>query len=393
MTDTLETPLPSAQTIDTALQTALSQQTPLPANSHTNKTKFISHVSEEHQDELAMLVQAHTGAALGDHASVHIDEIYLSGLLLRVNDGGRDRQYFVAFTQPIGAEVSLKDNYIALIQKAASKLGKRTLMLKNQHFTVMHQYYVSPNMLRLVLRAPSDTPVDHAGYAYLFDLTTDSEREDPSAGADDRTTAATATQATTPARSHCYYTLRKAWHDQQQRQITAWVDVYIHGDTPGGNWARTLQPSNTLTSTREYPEKIAHLTDGQCLLICDETSMPTVARLLETWQNLIAPLVIAVTNDPADRAYFDDITLSTQLADNPNFAAQQLFITNTADIDLSTAISDAVVCHSEKLSTPITKVWGALEASDTKLLRRMLKPVLNIPRQDMVLKVYWRKAN
>ena len=378
MTDILDTPVSSTQAADASLQAELSQQTILPANSHTNKTKFISHVSEEHQDELAMLIQAHTGKALGDQASIHVDEIYLSGLLLRVDNNTGHQHYFIAFTQPISADVSLKDNYIALIQQAAKKLGQRTLMLKNQRFTVMHQYYVSPNMLRLVVRAPADTPLDHAGYAYLFDLIPDGTND-------------THTPTEAVSRRHCYYTLRKAWHDAQHSQISAWVDVYIHGDTSGGNWARALQPTDQLTSTREYPEKIAHLSEGQCLLICDETAMPTVARLLETWQNPIAPIVIAVTNDPADHAYFDDITVSACLADDPNFAVQHLFITNNADVDLSTAIADAVIGYTQKLSIPITKVWGALEARDTKQLRRALKPILNISRQDMVLKVYWRQ--
>ena len=81
-------------------------------------------------------------------------------------------------------------------------------------------------------------------------------------------------------------------------------------DTPGGNWARAVQAGTQLKSVRDYPEKIAHLNQGQCLLICDETSIPTVANLIENWQNTIAPIVIVVTNDDADTAYLQDIELS-----------------------------------------------------------------------------------
>ena len=160
-----------------------------------------------------------------------------------------------------------------------------------------------------------------------------------------------------------YYTLRKVWQNSSNSSVLAGIDVYIRGDTAGGNWARALECGVQIKTVREYPEKIEHLSEGQCLLICDETSLPTVANLLENWQNPLPPLIIAITNDPEDIRYLHTLTLNHQLRHNAQFA---------------------------KLPLKIDKVWGALEAADIKALRQQLKSTLGLSSQDMVIKVYWR---
>lgn len=66
------------------------------------------------------------------------------------------------------------------------------------------------------------------------------------------------------------------------------------------------------------------------------------------------------------------------------------YIANTPATDL-TEIRLLIIdtCLSKK-AISIDKVWGALEASDAKMLRRKLKDKFGLPRQDMVMKVYWR---
>ena len=190
-----------------------------------------------------------------------------------------------------------------------------------------------------------------------------------------------------------YYTLRKAWQDAETQQIQGWVDIYIHGDTSGGNWARAVQAGTQLKSVRDYPERIAHLNDGQCLLLCDETSMPTVANLLENWQNPIAPIVIVMTNDGAELSYLQEIELSQTLAEINSFKQDNIVhILNTPSIDLPDAIVSAIDTRLEDGSILIEKVWGALSAAAAKILRRQLKTKFDLSRQDMVMKVYWRTS-
>ena len=361
------------------------------------KIKFMNHVNDEHQDELALFVEAFADTKLSNDMAVVVAEVYSNGLLLEasvqnvealpnhkvemLSDG--ISQFFIEFENVIDETITLKSQYINLLQVASKKLGKLAIKQQERYFTVIDGYYASPNMFRLVVAAPADTPLNHAGYAYLFEMNTDVSISHNSANA----------SANASEKLQRYYTLRKAWQDAETQQIQGWVDIYIHGDTSGGNWARAVQAGTQLKSVRDYPERIAHLNDGQCLLLCDETSMPTVANLLENWQNPIAPIVIVMTNDGAELSYLQEIELSQTLAEINSFKQDNIVhILNTPSIDLPDAIISAIDTRLEDDSILIEKVWGALSAADAKILRRQLKTKFDLSRQDMVMKVYWRTS-
>ena len=371
-----------------------TDKVPLPVAA---KIKFMNHVNDEHQDELALFVEAFADTKLSNDMAVVVAEVYSDGLLLEASVQNVEvlpnhkvetlsdavSQFFIEFENVIDETITLKSQYINLLQVASKKLGKQAIKQQERYFTVIDVYYASPNMFRLVVAAPADTPLNHAGYAYLFEMNADVSNRNESANASDNASE----------KLQRYYTLRKAWQDAETQQIQGWVDTYIHGDTPGGNWARAAKVGSQLKSVRDYPEKIAHLNDGQCLLICDETSMPTVANLLENWQNSIAPIVIVVTHDVADRAYLQGIELSQTLVQIDNFKQDNIIpILNTPDINLPDAIISAIDTCLEGTSIVIEKVWGALGASDAKILKRQLKTKFGLPRQDMVMKVYWRAS-
>lgn len=365
-----------------------TDKVPLPGAA---KIKFMNHVNDEHQDELAMFVEVFGETRLSDNMVVLVAEVYSDGLLLEASaqnvesqtihkaEGLSDAvsQFFIEFDHVIDETVTLKSQYIKLLQLASKKLGKLAINQQERFFNVIDGYYASPNMFRLVVTAPADTPLDHAGFAYLFEVNNELSKREQSAHLAEK--------------CQRYYTLRKAWQDVETQNIHGWVDAYIHGDTPGGNWARAAQAGTQLKSVRDYPEKIAHLKEGQCLLICDETSMPTVANLLENWQNVIAPIIILITNDMADTDYLQSVKLDPKLAAMDNFKQDHiLHILNTSAINLPDAIISTIDSYLEGSSTHIERVWGALGASDAKVLKRLLKTKLSLPRQDMVMKVYWR---
>ncbi|WP_201614173.1 siderophore-interacting protein [Psychrobacter sp. JCM 18902] len=359
-----------------------------------DKAQFMSHVNEEHQDELAMFINAFTTTAVSEHEIASIAEPYTDGILMDVTTAHHDddtltnssklsRQYFIDFTVPISDSMTLQEQYITLLQTSANKLGKRTIKLQEQRFTVINGYYASPNMYRLLVTAPDSTPLSHPGYAYLFELDADG-------------LSATKHQSKDHSRDsdkplQRYYTLRKAWRDSSSSSVQAWIDVYIHGDTAGGSWARALNCGSQIKTVREYPEKIEHLSTGQCLLICDETSLPTVANLLENWQNPLPPLVIAITNDPEDISYLHTLTLSNQLRHEAHFLQDNVCqLVNAPTTDITEQIMTLLNTQFARLPVKIDKVWGALEAADIKSLRQQLKTNLGLSRQDMVIKVYWR---
>lgn len=365
-----------------------NDKVPLPV---ATKIKFMNHVNEEHQDELAMFVEAFADTKIGYDTSVLVTEVYYDGLLLETStqpvesmlshqNTDVNNYYFIEFDHLLDETITIKSQYIHLLQVASKKLGKLAIKQQERYFNVVEGYYVSPNMYRLVVTAPIDTPLNQAGYAYLFELNADVPTDEQ--------------PTSLPAKLQRYYTLRKAWQDSDSQTVYGWIDTYIHGDTPGGNWARASQAGTQLKSVRDYPEKVAHLADGQCLLICDETSIPTVAKLLEDWQNSIAPIVIAITNEAADIDYLNNLELSptlTQLTRTGDFKQDNIYhIINTPALDLTETILSTIDTSVSEKTIRIDKVWGALEASDAKTLRRKLKAKFGLPRQDLVMKVYWR---
>ncbi|MEN6670069.1 siderophore-interacting protein [Psychrobacter sp. B38] len=365
-----------------------------------DKDLFVDHINDEHQDELAMFINIFTKASLREDSVPSIAELYSDGMLLALtpinNDESNSKnaahsteQHFINFTSPVHDSASLQEQYITLLQRAATKLGKRTIKLREQFFTVLDGYYASPNMYRLLVTAPDNTPLNQPGYAYLLDLNASFATSKPVSAEQSDTNASHSTDEFQGC--YRYYSLRKAWQDADRSSVNAWIDVYIHGDTPGGNWAKSLGSGAQIKSVREYPEKLDHLSEGQCLLICDETSLPTVANLLENWQNPLPPLVIAITRDAKDISYLQDITLSDQLRRNEGFKHDNLLhIVNEPHTALSEQIVTTLNTHLTASSTKIDKVWGALEAADIKSLRPQLKSVLGLSRQDMTIQVYWR---
>ncbi len=365
-----------------------------------DKDLFVDHINDEHQDELAMFINVFTKASLREDSVPSIVELYPDGMLLALTPINNDQtnlenapypteQHFIHFTSPVSDSVSLQEQYIALLQRAATKLGKRTIKLREQFFTVMEGYYASPNMYRLLVTAPDNTPLNQPGYAYLLDLSASFVDSKLASG---KQSDANDSESTNGFQGvYRYYSLRKAWQDAASSSVHAWIDVYIHGDTPGGNWARSIGTGAQIKSVREYPEKLDHLTKGQCLLICDETSLPTVANLLENWQNPLSPLVIAITNDAKDISYLNELTLSERLSNDESFKQDNLLhIVNTAETALTEQIMTTLNTRLTASSINIDKVWGGLEVADIKSLRPQLKSALGLSRQDMTIQVYWR---
>ncbi|MGP9558394.1 SIP domain-containing protein [Psychrobacter sp. AOP7-A1-24] len=408
-------------------ENAHNQSTQYTSLSNPEIASVVAHINEEHLDELLGFLSAFTSLSTAklDLIDAQMTDIYAEGIAIQtrpkisedqptdIQDNSLYEQtFFIAFAAPISQLDDLQAQYILLKQRADKKLGKKTIKLTKQVFDVQNSYRVSKNMLRLELNIPplsgakntprsTSVPTNEAGYAYLFDLEhnamTDSTNDNKTGDYKANSSAVDDGEKNNvrPARSHCYYTLRKAWHNDDE--IRAWVDVFLHGDTPGGNWAAALQTGESVVTKREFPEKVEHLQDGQAVLIVDETSMPTAARLLELWSNPKPPLVICVTQDAEDQRYFDtvkmcsDLNCDTENNGNNHFTILPIVTNQTnSGAELATLIDSKLGDYLTDNPLQIDKVWGALEANTAKALRPLLKDRLELSRTDVVVKVYWR---
>lgn len=375
---------------------------------------IISHLNQEHQDDLMAFVclidHVMLKKTIGDAGlcfdiqrfisqhreaqqqkpsqsliqQVYVIAIYPQGLQFKIqwhetildqNPKIQQQYYFLPFFQAIAHLDQLHQQYILLVQKSSELLGRKSVRLVNQYFEVLDSIAISENMQRLVLKAPSDTPLDLAGYAYLFCV------EQNEYSFIEQTKLDAKDQKNPAQHRHRYYTLRKAWQVQQQNY--AWIDIYCHDHNLGGTWAKQLKPKMWIKTVREFPEKLDHLQHGQAVLIADESSLSTVARSLELWQNPILPKVILFTQHEAEQAYLK------QVIAEQGQAIELYSISYQNEIEPCQKILSilAQIQHN----TAIDAIWAGLENQLIKQLRQSLKQDSQFQSAQAVLKVYWRK--
>ena len=63
-----------------------------------DKNLFISHVNEEHQDELAMFINAFTTTTVSEHEIASIKELYTDGILMDVTATNYDKDTLINST-------------------------------------------------------------------------------------------------------------------------------------------------------------------------------------------------------------------------------------------------------------------------------------------------------
>ena len=382
-----------------------------------HKHRIIEHMNEEHFEDLMGFIKAFS--LLSNVGSKHHDikllDIYSEGFSLQVSELTpsstqsklHSDTYFMRFPTPLSDIEDLQYQYILLKQQADKKLHKKSIKLTEQLFHVEQGFAVTENMYRLVLTLPQGNavssqslPVTEPGYAYLFDIehnypfSTDNSDGNVSSNSDDSDNSQSNDQSGSTTinskRLHRYYTLRKAILDPQTGQNRAWIDVFLHGETLGSQWLAAVNLQKTVKTMREVPEKVAHLNQGQALLIADETSIPTVARLLELWQNPIPPLVIYITQQVSDQDYLNHREVNELIDDKLKILPVVI-----GDMDqgqpLAQLIDSTVEDYLAQHPVVIEKVWGAIETSTSKALRALLKRRLKLDRTDMIVKGYWRK--
>ena len=125
----------------------------------------INHINEEHYDELLEFLTAFTFITSQDliNANVKLTDIYNEAIALQVqfkdvkktSNQLYDQTFFIPFTSPITQFNDLNTQYILLKQKSDKKLGKKTIKLTKQTFTVQVGRLLVTSWTRLLTSSQS----------------------------------------------------------------------------------------------------------------------------------------------------------------------------------------------------------------------------------------------
>lgn len=360
-----------------------------PLKNPEQEQEIIQHLHEGHHEGVMNLAYTFVSPQT-QHAQ--LKHIFEEGILIQSDM----QEKFIPFMLK-NAEIREQIYYLifyARVQQGAFIDGN-----DYRYFTVLKNQKISPNMQRLTLHSSMPMPTHESGLAWYFTLQSLGQMPNnpkisklkqwfhqfilkllPYFNAQQRHQI-----LDNFYKNKRYYTVQKFKKSSENQNFNdiAIVDVFIHGDTLGSQWARGLREGDVVRSTAEYREQTAHLHEGQALLMGDETALPTILSLLENWQNPIAPIVISITDNPDDQMYLPDNFLpeKTRLF---RISSQGNFIQN---------ITDCLQKNAPKME--IDTVWAAMEANDANQIRAFLKEQFDLSGKNIKnikVKGYWRKT-
>ena len=363
----------------------MTQRTPI--TDQDQKLDIIEHVNQDHPDELLLLTQS-----FSDHpnaTSATIVDIYNEGVLVRIEPGN------VETLIPFQLKGDLEEQILYLAYLAMSKQGK-SFDNRKQFFTVSSCEHITPNMLRIYIESPAPLPENSPGYAYWFALKTmEKQPEKPVQETGSNWFSNLFNRGLLWLMKHLssqrrekilhsmskgarYYTLRRAWRSSDNAPFAdrGSIDVFLHGDTPGSNWARGLKAGDIIYSQAETADKHAHLHQGKALLIADETAYPALAGILDDWQNSAPPRIIILSAAESEQDYFAD----------ENFPAGSDVTRITCPPEQQ---GERTITAINRLTT-IDCAWGALENEAAKAIRHHLRNQRLLSGKNNHVKAYWR---
>lgn len=351
----------------------------------SRKKDIIEHINNDHIKELKEIVFANS--SYKEIESVKLFDIFEEGCLLKVEfTKDNFKELFVRFT----IKGNLEEKILYIAYKAMVDNGKPIASSKKQYFEVIENTYVTTNMLRLTVKSNIEIPSSPA-FAYLFSLKKlekvgKTNKKPRKAGVFTKfygkfllfvMKLLSSKQRSKLLRSmnknNRYYTVRKSW--KKNNDYFAFIDVYIHGKTNGGNWAKTLQQGTIILSVNQYKEKSEHLNNGKALLIADETSLPAIASIIEQWKNPVKPHIIAIINNQEEQNYLDEI--------------DKKLYTITYVLN-SKKLVESIIKTVEKIDD-IETIWGALEKETATELRKYFRNTLKIEGKKNRVVGYWKK--
>lgn len=366
----------------------MEKRTPL--HDISQKIDIIEHINDNHPKELKAIVADYVDET--ENINPLIDDIVEEGCLVSVGQGSKRQQIFVPFR--IKGNIEEKVMYTAY--SAMVKQGKTMGGGNKRYFEVLETQNITKHMLRLVLNVDQPLPDDRPGFAFLLAQKTLEKIPDV---VDKKTSNTKKAQYVARLllwvmkvlsrkqrrkmmanmnKGLRYYTLRQTVkrEDKNGSATIAYIDIYLHGDTAGSLWAKKLRAGDVIYSNKEYEEHSDHLHQGQAVLLADETALPALASMVEQWKNPLPPIVVIITADEADQAYFSEEQLPAN-GQCRRFTGIQATLTHD------------IINYLKTLPT-IDTVWGAMENQTAKAIRAYFRNERGLEGKCNKVKGYWR---
>lgn len=156
------------------------------------------------------------------------------------------------------------------------------------------------------------------------------------------------------------------------------VDVALHDEGIGSDWARTCRPGDAVGITDPHGLYTAPLDTEWQLLVCDLTGVPAAGRILRGLEVGQRAEVVVVTTSADDEIPLPspaEATVAWQVVDS--------------DAEVIGALTAAVV-ERDLPADGSRYVWLAGEASASRAVRRHLRRELGWPQSDFYACGYWQ---
>lgn len=357
-----------------------------------SKIDLIEHINQDHTDEVLMIAQVYAGCPTATQAS--LADVFEEGVDIAVQfDKTNEKTVFAPFQ--IQGDIEEKLLYSAY--SAMAKQGRLLSDNRRQFLSICDTQMLTPNLLRLTISSDAPLPESSPAYAYGFLLKvlekqpekkqqTNAKHKGLLQRIADSVLLWVMKQLSSQRRQKMiksmnkgirYYTLQRSWSSDPTRDFAdhGYIDIYLHGDTAGSLWAKSLKIGDVITSRVEHEDHHDNLQTGTALLIADETAYPALLGLLQQWQNPIAPVVIILSNKATEQDYFSDSDLQ------PVAQTQRIVCSPSEQ-------GERVIEALNELPT-FTTAWGAFEKESAKMVRMHLRNHYQINGQDNRIKGYW----
>lgn len=389
------------------------------------KLDIIEHVNQDHTEELMAIVNYYYPDMKVTHAL--IKDIYDEGMVVGIETSHSEQHkagqdLFVNFE----LEGDIEEQILYLAYLAMAKQGKDLTGNKKQYFEVIGKAKLTENMTRLTLQSQTPLPDNYAGYAYGMTLKVLNKAPEQQ-GSNHPTpkpiklakkygnqaflwlikklsSSQRQQIVETMNKDIRLYTLRKVWKSAGSEFINqGYMDIFTHDGSAGSKWTASLNIGDIIFSRTETDDKHAHLSDGQAVLIADETGYPAVAGILDCWDNPKPPHIILLSHAQREQAYF---VADPEGLDSLEGLDSSKAIHNSDDNERTTnklpkgAQVHRIVCHHSQQGAKTIEIlkniehieasWGALENTAAKAVRHYLRNERKLSGKSNHIKAYWR---